>query len=186
MKSSNIFVTVLVCSLAAGFVVAFPPELPDLSQDEPAQDTSEAPDNSSLEYGSAHGHALFYVVVNGTELDFSGEKYQLNSRYVHLEGDRSGIVHKHAQGVTWDRFLETINVSINSTAEKVCLSRPGEQYCGEGHVAVEDGKNLSMEIQQGDNLVVVIGGEVDQTVEEYLQERLPPTFREEGSRGFRV
>ncbi|MFB6190038.1 MAG: hypothetical protein ABEJ91_00525 [Candidatus Nanohaloarchaea archaeon] len=185
MKSSDIFVAVLACSLAAGLIVAFPPQLPDLSQDEPLQNSSDAAGNSSLEYGTAHAHALFYVVVNGTELDFSGKEYQLNSKFVHLEGNRSDIVHKHAQGVTWNRFLDTINVSINSTTGQVCLSRPGERYCGEGRVAVEDGKNLSAEIRQGDNLAVVIGGKVNQTIDEYLGKRLPPAFRE-SLRGFRV
>jgi hypothetical protein len=186
MKSSNIFVAVFTCALAVGFLVAFPPQIPDFSEDEAAENLSQAEDNSSLEYGSAHAHALFYVVVNGTELDFSGDKYQLNSRYVHLEGNRSDVVHKHAEGVTWNRFLETVNVSVNSTGEQVCLSRSGEKYCDKGRVAIEGGKNLSAEIQQGDNIVVVIGGEVERTVEEYLERELPPAFREEGRRGFRV
>lgn len=190
MDISRIALPVIAASIAAGLLVAFPPQMPDMKNVRElipeAQEKAAAGSNTSLEYGSTHEHALFYVVVNGTELSFREAKYQLNSRYVHIENNRSHIIHKHAKGVTWNYFLDTINVSVNQTGENLCVSLPDKKYCGEGRIALEDGSNLTAEIQQGDNLVIVLQGDVNATVEEYIDRQLPPMFKPQSSRGYGV
>ncbi|MFB6145183.1 MAG: hypothetical protein ABEJ99_01615 [Candidatus Nanohaloarchaea archaeon] len=141
-------------------------------------------------YGSDHDHALFHVVLNGTQKDFSSEKFQLNSRYVHLENNDSEIVHKHAKGVTWSYFFQTINTSLrfqdNST---LCIDIMGNTTCGDGQVVL-NGKNvtsLDREIQQGDNLLVIIGTEdMKKMIEMYMQQELPKEYQSLKKRAYRV
>ncbi|MFB6213149.1 MAG: hypothetical protein ABEJ07_01105 [Candidatus Nanohaloarchaea archaeon] len=186
MKPSRIAVPVIAVAIVAGFLLASQPRLiekpelqswtpGDMNPGQAENETVDSP-NSSFEYGSAHEHALFYVVVNGTPLDFTADRYELNSRYVHLEADQSRIVHKHAKGVTWSYFLDTINASV-SRGEELCFTRFDERYCGNGTVAFKGPEDLGSEIQQGDKLVIVIGGDVNSTVSEYLEKELPESFR---------
>ncbi|MFB6147669.1 MAG: hypothetical protein ABEJ66_02185 [Candidatus Nanohaloarchaea archaeon] len=166
MKRSGIAFAVLAASLVTGLLAARPPSLGnyrDFSSSEPPG------------YGSTR-HALFYVVVNGTELNFTAAKYQGESRYVYLESNRSHIVHVRAEEVTWNYFLDTINASVTEyeTSGKVCFERYDERYCGPGEVKVKGG-TLDGSIEQGQELVIVIGGNA--TVEEYLGRELPPAYR---------
>ncbi len=164
---------VITASAILGMFLAVSPELGDLlPESETSVNTSEGP-----VYGSAHEHALFYVVVNGTELDFSGEKFQLNSRYVHLENGRSHIVHKHAEGVTWKMFLETINTSIRETNEsRYCINIYNQSHCGSGEIYVGGG-DLNSTIDQDEKLILVLGENASEVISEYRGRKLPRDYR---------
>lgn len=185
MNSSNVAVAIIGASMVVGLILGISAQLPVDTALELA-DISSGKD--SLEYGSAHGHALFYVVVNGSELDFSGGVYQLNSRYVHLENNRSHIVHKHAEGVSWQRFLDTINVSTAVNRSSVCVETLEKSYCGGGELYLNGmpDPDLDTEIGQGDNLVIAIGRNASKTVDSYLKRQLPPAYKPAGSRGYRT
>ncbi|MFQ5763201.1 MAG: protein-disulfide isomerase, partial [Candidatus Bathyarchaeia archaeon] len=65
--------------------------------------------------GSTHEHASFKVYVNGELIDFSQGKYQLKSRYVHVEGNVGDILHVHATGVKLGFFFETLGMKFTSS-----------------------------------------------------------------------
>lgn len=186
MEASNLALLVIGLSAASGVLLAAQPELPEIPDIKQETEGVEKSGNGSLEYGSAHEHAQFFVVVNGTELDFTDDRYELNSKYVHLEGNQSTVVHKHAEGVTWEMFLDTINASINRSDGKICFNRFEERYCGEGRMVFENNDTMSSGIDQGDKLVIVIGGDVNSTVEEYLSKQLSRRFKPQASRGYRA
>lgn len=130
--------------------------------------------------GSAHEHAMFHVVINDSEKNFTDRKFQLNSRYVHLENNKSNIVHKHAKGITWEMFFQTINMSTSVEEGKQCLKIYSERNCGNGSVVLNGDFNASLdqEISQGDNLMVILDTkEWRDTVEEYMREHLPEKYR---------
>jgi hypothetical protein len=135
---------------------------------------------------SAHEHASFYVVVNGSEKDFTDEKFQFNSRYVHLENNKSNIVHKHAEGLTWEMFFQTINLSASTEDEELCLEIYGNSSCGNGSVVLNGELNASMdqEISQGDSLLIILDTKNWRDIsEEYMRKQLPEDYQPQDRRG---
>jgi len=112
-----------------------------LDQSQSGQDSA----NRIGEVGSAHDHASFHVMINGTEKDFTDRKFQLNSRYVHLENNRSDIVHKHANGITWSMFFQTINLSTSIENDRLCLEIYGNRSCGTGSLVLNGDFNPSLD-----------------------------------------
>lgn len=175
--------TVLAASVLAGLLASPAFKAPGL-QDLDLGETGDRGDGGEFVYGSTHEHALFYIVVNGSALDLTADRFQLNSRYVHLENNRSRIVHKHAEEVTWSYFLETVNVSIrNVSAGRYCVTVAGSRYCGRGEVTLNGAVfRPGKEIQQGDNLVIALGRNASRTAENYLEEELPGPYRRQEGR----
>lgn len=125
-----------------------------------------------------HEHALFFIEVNQTQIDLTEDRFQLQDREVHLENNRSHIVHKHAAGVTWGEFLDTVNISINTTGNQTCLDMPQNTYCGNTTVLLNGEEfNRTEEIQQNDNLAIVIGNQTQQRAEAYMDLTLPEAYR---------
>lgn len=140
-----------------------------------------------FQFGTAHDHALLYIIVNGTELKFQEPQYQLAADYVHLESNRSHIVHKHAKGVKWTDFFDTINASVNQS-EQLCLDVKNVSRCGNGTIWLNGERNASLEqeIMQDDRLVIVLGGNVSETLSHYYSKQLPRAYSPEESRGRRL
>lgn len=134
--------------------------------------------DNRLTQDRVHGHALFFVNVNGSEIDLTEEQFQLQSQKVHLENNRSNIVHKHAEGVTWGKFLDTINTSIEQNKNSSCISMPENNYCGNMTVLLNGEEfDREKEIQQGDNLAVVIGNSTEQKARKYMEFSLPRAYQ---------
>ena len=79
--------------------------------------------------GSEHTHSTWDFIADGrniTDEIFNTPQYQIRHRYVHME-DRNIVIHKHATGITFGFFLETLGVKWN----KKCLTIEQEQasYC---------------------------------------------------------
>ncbi len=177
-------VAIIIVSAAAGFILATQPTMLEGAKiGEVKNDIRQAVEEPK------HKHALFHVVVNGSELSFTNKKFQLNSEYAHLENNESSIVHTHAKGVTWKNFLNTINTSIRkSNASEICLDIYEKTWCGTGK-AVLNGEetNLSAEIGQGDNFLVILNTENSaQITEEYMREQLPRQYKPEEKTGRRI
>lgn len=153
------------------------------------EDSANSSHESSPE--TVHKHALFHTVVNGSEVDFTERKFQLNARDVHLENNKSDIVHKHESGVTWDRFLETINTtywSSNSTGN-FCIDMYERERCGDGAIYLNGEKveGLDRDIHQDDHLLIVLDtANRTEVVEEYMKQQLPPAYKPQSQRGRRV
>lgn len=81
--------------------------------------------------GSEHSHSSWDLIVNGRNLTdevFSKPQYQLRHRYVHME-DNTIIIHKHATGITFGFFLETLGVKW----DKKCLTIEQNNYCTDSY-----------------------------------------------------
>ncbi|MDQ5869959.1 MAG: hypothetical protein M3530_09580 [Thermoproteota archaeon] len=84
--------------------------------------------------GSAHVHAAFAVKLNGTKLDFSESKYQVKSRFMHVENEDGDTLHRHATGVPVAEFFRSIKMNVTDT----CFTDDnGTQYCSNGKENLE-------------------------------------------------
>ena len=150
--------------------------------------SEQSSDNSTEvgQPGSAHGHAYFHVVINGSERDFTQQRFQLNSRYVHLENNKSDIVHKHATGVTWRMFFQTIDLSTSRNNREFCLNIYEQSRCGNGTVVLNGEINASIdtEISQDDNLLIILDTDNWRDIaDEYMNNELPEQYRPRNTRG---
>lgn len=78
-----------------------------------------------------HVHADFAVYMNGDRLDFSQTEYQSSVSHekdedVHLHDGDGKVVHRHAEGVTFTQFLNSVGYELTSD----CFTTDtNEQYC---------------------------------------------------------
>lgn len=125
-----------------------------------------------------HQHALLFIEVNGTQIDLTKEKYQLQSGEVHLENNRTNIVHKHRDGVTWENFFKTIDIGVNQSREQSCLKLDQKRQCGNMTVLLNGEEyDREREIQQGDKLAIVIGENNERRAKAFMGFELPQQFR---------
>ena len=84
--------------------------------------------------GSAHVHAAFAVKLNGTKLDFSDNKYQVKSRFMHVENGDGNTLHRHATGVPVAEFFKSIKMNVTDS----CFTDDnGTKYCSNGKENLE-------------------------------------------------
>jgi hypothetical protein len=84
--------------------------------------------------GSAHVHAAFAVKLNGTKLDFSDNKYQVKSRFMHVENGDGDTLHRHATGVPIAEFFRSIKMNVTDT----CFTNDnGTKFCSNGKENLE-------------------------------------------------
>jgi hypothetical protein len=143
----------------------------------------QEPGNHSFELGSAHQHAQFFVSLNGSKYNFSKKKFQVRSYYVHMENYRPHIVHKHSENVTWRYFVRTMDIALNHSEERTCISIMDNRSCGDGSVELngEEVFSLDQEIRQGDNLTIIIP-ESENLSEQYAEKKLPEPFQPDTGR----
>lgn len=156
----------------AGFLGA---PLDDFTSDGHSHDHSDNPE-SQLELGSAHEHALFYLNVDGEEINFTQQEYQVRSDYVHMENFKPHIVHKHSENVTWRMFLSTMDISFNAS----CVNFKDRSECGNLSVVLnEEEGGINSEIQQGDNFALLLNS--SELSESYMNKQLPEAYTKEVS-----
>jgi hypothetical protein len=63
--------------------------------------------------GSAHEHGTIEVVIDGQEIDFSRQEYQLQADEFHFEGGDGQVWHTHATGVTLEWAMATLNIGVS-------------------------------------------------------------------------
>lgn len=144
-------------------------------------------DTESQEKVPDHDHALFYVIVDGEEMTFLEPEYQLARNEVHLENNRSDIVHKHFKGVKWSTFLDSINVTYNQTGDELCIDAKNVSRCDKGTVLLNnESANLSKEINQGDNFVIALGRNHTAKAREYSAKEVPGPWRDPGRYGRKI
>ena len=84
--------------------------------------------------GSAHVHAAFAVKLNGTKLDFSDNKYQVKSRFMHVENGDGDTLHRHATGVPIAEFFKSIKMNVTDS----CFTNDnGTKFCSNGKENLE-------------------------------------------------
>ena len=85
--------------------------------------------NSKTDFGplgSAHTHSAFLIKLNGKPIDFSQDKYQVKSKYIHVENGDGFTLHRHAENVTFNAFIHSVNMDIE---DKCFNTDDGRQYC---------------------------------------------------------
>ena len=129
--------------------------------------------------GSAHEHAAFLVKLDGTNIDFSQPKYQLQDSYIHVEDSVGKTLHRHANGVTFNDFLQTVNMDIN-TENNCFISDDGTQYCSNadkklrtflnGNETNETNLVADRVITDNDRILVLYGNEDQNQIDLALDE----------------
>jgi hypothetical protein len=76
--------------------------------------------------GSAHEHAAFVVKIDGKQINFAGEKYQVISQYIHVENRVGTTIHKHASSAPFGEFLTSVGMNI---ANGCFVMDDGNRYC---------------------------------------------------------
>ena len=124
-----------------------------------------------------HVHTDFVINVNGTKLDLSGDKYQssLESEKdddVHLHDADNKVVHRHAEGITFAHFLQSIGFTLTSD----CFTMDtGEQFCSNetdvvtlyvNNQAVADA--VSYVPQEEDRILLYVGPRENANLQTYL------------------
>lgn len=86
------------------------------------------------ELGSEHVHAAFAVKINGEKWDFSQEKYQVRSQYMHVENNDGNTLHRHATSVPVGEFFSSIGMNITDN----CFTLENKtSYCSNGNSNLE-------------------------------------------------
>jgi hypothetical protein len=112
--------------------------------------------------GSAHVHAAFAVKINGTKLDFSDNKYQVKSRFMHVENGDGDTLHRHATGVPVAEFFKSIKMNATDS----CFTNDnGTKYCSNGKQNLEfyvngnKTKSIADYVFNDDDRILVVYGD---------------------------
>jgi hypothetical protein len=112
--------------------------------------------------GSAHVHAAFAVKLNGTKLDFSDNKYQVKSRFMHVENGDGDTLHRHATGVPVAEFFKSIKMNATDS----CFTNDnGTKYCSNGKQNLEfyvngnKTKSIADYVFNDDDRILVVYGD---------------------------
>src|SRR5512145_483996 len=94
----------------------------------------EKPGENFRAFGSEHVHAPFAVKINGEKLDFSQEKYQVQSQYIHVENNDGNTLHRHATGVPVGEFFASLGMNVTDS----CFTLENKtSYCSSGNSNLE-------------------------------------------------
>jgi hypothetical protein len=126
--------------------------------------------------GSAHVHAAFAVKINGTKLDFSDNKYQVKSRFMHVENGDGDTLHRHATGVPVAEFFKSIKMNATDS----CFTNDnGTKYCSNGKENLEffvngnKTKSIADYVFNDDDRILIVYGDspiqVKQDLDQLLQ-----------------
>lgn len=125
-------------------------------------------------YNSEHVHAAFVIKIEGKQIDFSEDKYQLKSRFIHVENNDGTTLHRHATGVPFGDFLKSVGMNI---VDRCFIRDDGGRYCENGNMKLRFFLNhkevdsvTNYVIQNGDRLLIVFGNETDGQIEKELAE----------------
>ena len=129
--------------------------------------------NSNAKFGplgSAHVHAAFLVKLDGKVIDFSQDKYQLRSPFIHVEKGDGTTLHRHAIGVPFGEFLKSVHMDIRNGC---FITDNGTQYCDNGNTklryfvnGIERQSIMDYILNDNDRILVVYGNENDNQIKQ--------------------
>lgn len=144
--------------------------------------SQQAPKSNIGPLGSAHEHAAFEVRLDGTPIDFSQQKYQVRSQFIHVEGGVGTALHRHATGVPVGDFLESVGMNI----ENGCfITDDGTRYCEEGAKRLRYFVNgtelesiMDYVLSQNDRILIIYGSESQEQLQAEFEKlnsiQIPP------------
>jgi hypothetical protein len=123
--------------------------------------------------GSAHEHAIFEVLLNGTPIDFSQGKYQVQSQYIHVENNDGTTLHRHATEVPVGEFFRSVGMSVDSSC---FVTDDGTRYCEDGgseqlrfYVNGQERSSISdYVLSEGDRMLIIYGNESQEQIQAAL------------------
>ena len=129
------------------------------------------------DYGSDHAHAAIVIFIDGAQIDFGLQQFQMSSKYIHFENNNPYLLHKHATGVPLDMLFKSLNMEI--TPECIIwnndrLSENKNTFCSEkdNHLIVYVNGELyrsdisQYEIEHNDRIMISFGE--DESISKYL------------------
>lgn len=133
------------------------------------------PDFGAL--GSAHVHAVFEVLLDGQAVDFSQQKYQVQSQFIHVEGGDGITLHRHSSMVPVGEFFKSVNMDIR---DGCFVLDNGEQFCDDGKqlrffVNGTERASINDYILQDNDRILLIYGDEDQNELQAAFDRLNNT-----------
>jgi len=138
------------------------------------------PDYSTFVSGSAHEHASLFVKIHDDPFDFSQERFQLRSAFIHLENNNGYIIHRHSVGVTIGYLFDTLNLGLTpdcftfDDGRKFCTN---DDYTLKFYINERQVDDLrKYQIFDGDYILISYGAET--------QEEIKKQFKEQKERGF--
>jgi hypothetical protein len=183
-KKSTLVVIAGICTVAvraAAGIISKQPLSSGISGISPAPTTSRpnAGNNTQIideskygKYNSEHVHAAFIIKVEGEQIDFSQDKYQLKSRFIHVENNDGTTLHRHATDVPFGDFLKSVGMNI---LDRCLVLDNGSRYCDHDNMRLRFFLNhtevttvMDYIIQNGDRLLIIYGNETDSQIKAEL------------------
>jgi len=89
------------------------------------------------EHGSDHAHAAITVFVEGEQLNFGLQQFQLSSKFIHFENHNPYLIHRHATGVPLEMLFTSLGMKITQDCiilnyDKSSDNKNG-RFCTEGN-----------------------------------------------------
>ena len=111
--------------------------------------------------GSVHYHGTMTMTVDGDRVDFSRSQYQLQNDAFHFEGGNGERWHGHAQGVTLEYAMSTLDIDVtestvtfrgttyreNDSGTSVTVEVNGESVVPSEYV-LQDGDRIRIAVEQ--------------------------------------
>jgi hypothetical protein len=79
------------------------------------------------EFGSAHAHAAIAVFINGDQINYGLEQYQISSKYIHFENNNPYVIHRHATNASLELLFSSFGMRIMAD----CITLHGKLFCTE-------------------------------------------------------
>lgn len=120
--------------------------------------SSPSGSNGEVIVGSDHYHGTIDVVIDGNNIDFSREIYQLEDDAFHFE-DRDGQRwHAHASNVSLDYAMQTLDINIHNSSS---ITFNGNTYTEQNYnlIFTSNGENINPNnyiLKQGDNIQIKV------------------------------
>ena len=124
-------------------------------------------------FGSAHEHAVFAVILDGEKIDFSQPRYQVQSNFIHVEGGDGTTLHRHAEGVPFGEFLNSVRMGIQDG----CFIRDdGAQFCDDGFSQLRffvNGQEVDSIVDnvlaEEDRFLVIYGNQTEEEIQQEIE-----------------
>ncbi|HEX2306065.1 MAG TPA: hypothetical protein VHH33_07225 [Nitrososphaeraceae archaeon] len=132
----------------------------------------ESPSQNFGALGSDHVHAAFAVKLDGVKLNFSEPKYQVQSKYIHVENNDGNTLHRHATGVPVGEFFNSLVMNVTDR----CFTLENKtSYCSDGNSNLEFYINgnktdsiANYVINDDDRILIVYGNKNEMETEQDL------------------
>jgi len=134
--------------------------------------TQTAPGVGTL--GDEHEHASILVRIFGDRFDFSLPAYQIQTSWIHFEGQDGTTVHRHSSGVTLGYLFETFGIVID---ENCYIFPDGRQFCANDEYSIKYFINHQPVesindhvLKEGDRILISYGNENQEQIDAQLSE----------------